>query len=443
MGGFDKNFLWGVAASSYQVEGRGEGPKAECMWDAFARNGGAIYGHNGDVTSDQFHHYKEDVKLMKKLGVTSYRFSLSWPRIFPESISEEYAAGYDYYHRLIDELHKNGIEPHVCLHHWDIPMHLMGDGGWCDRGMAYAFEIYAESAFRNLGEKVRMWSTINEPWCPAFLGYETGEHAPGLVGQTQKAFDAAHTLNLAHGLAVRKFRELECKGVIGAILNLMHPRPATNCSEDILAADRAAEEGFYMFTDPIFIKKYPTRILQARNVVIPVEEGDMDIIGEKIDYLGINYYTESAVEFDPDAPEQFSFVQTHYDKTPMGWDIVPTGLYRLVNQVRRNYGDKLPLYIAENGCAAYDKLAGSDESRVHDLERIEYFKEHLKQVKRLIDEGANIKGYYAWTLVDNYEWALGFTRRFGLVYVDFNDKRRVPKDSYYYLREVIAGHEDI
>ncbi len=439
MANVGKDFVWGVATASYQVEGRGQGERGKCIWDTFAATG-VRHGHNGDRASDQFGRYKEDVRLMKELGVTSYRFSIAWPRIFPESMERENVAGFEYYHRLIDELLANGIEPNVTMYHWDLPQYLQDIGGWTNREVAYAFEKYAESCLRNLGSKVKMWVTLNEPYCSSFVSYEFGEHAPGLKDR-QKAYTVVHHLNLAHGLAVKKFRELGCQGRIGIVHNLTHPRPATASEKDIEAADRGGDKGFYMFTEPLFKGRYPQRHLQALGIELPVERGDMDLIAQKIDFLGVNYYTEDVVAYAEDTPEKFRRVPAAAKKTVMNWDIVPSGLYRLLKQVQRNYGD-IPLYITENGCACDDTL-NEDESRCHDLERIEYYAGHLKQVERLIADGVNLQGYYAWSFIDNFEWAWGYTKRFGLVYCDYNDMRRIPKDSYYYYRELIAGHEEL
>ena len=435
----NSDFIWGVATASYQVEGRGDGDKAPCIWDTFAEKG-VRHGHNGDRASDQFNRYKEDVKLMKELGVNSYRFSISWPRIFPESMDKVNVAGFDYYHRLIDELLANGIEPNVTIYHWDLPQYLQDIGGWTNREVAFAFEKYAQSCFENLGDKVKMWVTLNEPYCSSFVSYEFGEHAPGYKDQ-KMAYDVVHHLNLGHGLAVKKFREMGCSGEIGLVLNLAYPRPANPGEHDIEAADRGADKGFYMFTEPVFNAHYPLRHLQALGIELPIERGDMDIISEKIDFVGINYYTEHAVTYDDSAPEKFRKVPSAKKQTIMKWDIVPSGLYRLLKQFQRNYGD-IPLYITENGCACADTL-NEDGTRCHDEERVDYYAAHLAQVGRLIEDGVNLKGYYAWSFIDNFEWAWGYTMRFGLVYCDYLDMRRIPKDSYYYLREVIAGNEEV
>ena len=435
----NSDFIWGVATASYQVEGRGEGDKAPCIWDTFAEKG-VQHGHNGDRASDQFNRYKEDVKLLRELGVKSYRFSIAWPRIFPESMDKLNIAGFDYYHRLIDELLASGIEPNVTIYHWDLPQYLQDIGGWTNREVAYAFEKFAQACFENLGEKVKMWVTLNEPYCSSFVSYEFGEHAPGYT-DPKLAYEAVHHLNLGHGLAVKKFREMGCPGEIGLVLNLNYPRPANPGEADIEAADRGADKGFYLFTEPVFNARYPQRHLQAQGIELPIERGDMDLISEKIDFVGVNYYTEDAVTYDATAPEKFRKVPTAKKQTIMKWDIVPSGLYRLLKQFQRNYGN-VPLYITENGCACADTL-NADATRCHDAERIEYYAAHLAQVGRLLEDGVNLKGYYAWSFIDNFEWAWGYTMRFGLVYCDYQDMRRIPKDSYYYYREVIAGNEEI
>ena len=440
---FPADFLWGTATASYQVEGAahkdGRGPS---IWDTFCRTPGKVaFGHTGDVATDQYHRYEEDVRLMDELGVGSYRFSLAWPRIFPDGYGVQNPKGFDYYNRLVDALLAKGIAPAVTLYHWDLPQRLQDQGGWPARETALHFEAYARACYDALGDRVKSWITINEPWCVTLLSHLIGAHAPGLQDE-QAAYRAIHHVNLAHGIALRVFREGGYDGQIGTTLNLSTPRPATVREEDKLAADRAADRDSRMFLDPLFGRPYPERHLAAHpHLDIPIRNGDMELIGGTIDFLGMNYYNERAVRFDADAPEEFVGVPTYHPVTAMGWPIVPDGLYRQLHWVGRETGG-LPLYITENGCAYDDRLT-PDGSRVRDTDRIDYLRAHFRVCARAIEDGVPLKGYYLWSLIDNFEWAFGYTRRFGIVYCDYTDQRRVPKDSYYFYRDVIAGNEPI
>ena len=438
---FPKDFIWGTATASYQVEGAAqEDGRGTSIWDTFSRSPGAVlHGHTGDTGGDQYHRYDEDALLMQQLGVGAYRFSLAWPRIFPDGFGHMNSKGLDYYKRLVDALLAHGVEPAVTLYHWDLPQALEDRGGWPERDTAMRFVEYAETCFRELGDRVSKWITLNEPFCAAYLGYENGYHAPGRKSFPD-AVRAVHHLNLAHGLAVEAFREGGYDGQIGITLNLETPRPATMREEDVLAADRAADKGTRMFVDPIFGGEYPERFLSAYpDLRIPLESGDMDHIRAKIDFLGLNFYTEASIASCSDHPEGFRRVPTHYNKTLLDWDIVPEGLYRQLQWAHARCGDT-DLYITENGCAVEDTLV-NDDSRCRDPERIDYLSKHFRVCLRAIEAGIPLKGYYLWSFIDNFEWAYGYTRRFGIVYCDYQDMRRIPKDSYYYYREVIAGHE--
>lgn len=438
---FPKDFIWGTATASYQVEGAyDEDGRGRSIWDTFCRTPGKVaHGHTGDTACDQYHRYQEDVRLMHELGISSYRFSIAWPRIFPDGSGTQNPVGFDYYSRLVDSLLEAGIRPVPTLYHWDLPQKLEDAGGWPIRDTAERFAEYVEKCFRALGDRVDMWITLNEPLCSAYLGYLMGIHAPGIEDRAA-AYRAVHHLNLAHGLALKAFRQGGFDGRIGTTLNLSLPRPATSREEDIIAADRAADGPTRMFLDPLYGRGYPQRHLDAYpEIELPILTGDMELISEPIDFLGINYYTERPVRFDYDAPEQFTQVPTYHPKTHMDWDIVPAGLFRLLTWVHENY-DGPDLYVTENGCAYPDVLT-EDGRRCHDPDRIEYLRGHLGACASAIAKGVNLKGYYLWSFIDNFEWAFGYTRRFGIVFCDYQDCRRIPKDSYYYYREVIAGHE--
>ena len=441
--GFSKDFLFGSATASYQVEGAYNlDGRTMSIWDTFCRTPGKVHhGQRGDYACDQYHRYEEDLDLLSEAGIGAYRFSLAWPRILPGGGRTVNPKGIDYYNRLIDGLLTRGIRPAVTLYHWDLPQELEDAGGWPERETSIRFADYADVCFNAFGDRVESWITLNEPWCASHLGYLTGTHAPGRTDR-QAAYRAVHHLNLAHGLAVERFRAGSFPGEIGITLNLSTPRAATNRAEDLHAADRANDGQSRIYIDPLFGRGYPERHLAVAPAVhMPVMEGDMEIIAAEIDFLGLNYYWEDAVAFDPQSPEEFRVVETHYDQTQMDWDIVPEGLYRQVRWVNETYGP-LDLYITENG-AAFEDTLNADGTRCHDPERIDYLRRHLKVCRRLEEEGIPLKGYFLWSLLDNFEWAFGFTRRFGIVYVDYGDFRRIKKDSYHFYREVIAGNEPV
>jgi beta-glucosidase len=440
---FPANFVWGTATASYQVEGGHvlEG-RAPSIWDTFCRRPGCVaHGHTGDVSCDQFHRYREDVALMRDLGAGAYRFSLAWPRVFPQKPGARNPKGFDYYHRLVDELLANGIQPMVTLYHWDLPQYLEEAGGWPVRDTAMRFAEFAEACFHELGDKVTNWITLNEPWCSAFLGYESGVHAPGRHDRPA-AYRAAHHLLLAHGLAAQRFRRGGFKGKLGITLACATPRPATRREEDVAAADRAADKPTRMFLGPLTGRGYPERHLAAYpDVKMPVHAGDMELIAAPLDFVGLNYYFEDCVAHAADTPEKFARVPTARPRTYMGWDVVPQGLTRHLESIWKEY--ELPhLVVTENGCAYPDELT-EDGHRCHDPQRIAYLASHLSACADAIRAGVPLEGYYLWSLIDNFEWAYGYTRRFGIVYCDYVDGRRVPKDSFYFYREVIAGHERV
>ncbi len=470
---FPDTFLWGVATASYQIEGAvSEGGRGESIWDRFSHSPGKVVeGHTGDLATDHFHRFPEDIALMRGLGIDAYRFSIAWPRIFAgggpgSGAGSANQAGLDFYHRLIDGLLSAGIEPVVTLYHWDLPQALEDAGGWPERDTAYRFADYAGVCFDAFGDRVHRWITLNEPWCSSILGYLDGVHAPGRQDRVA-AYRAIHHLMLGHGLAVERFRSRLARAAaparagggpdseeptIGITLNLSTPRPATRRPEDILAADRAADRDSRMFLNPLLGAGYPERHLSVYpEVAMPVKEGDMEVISGPFDFLGLNYYTEPVVAFDPGAPEEFSPVPDYQPRTAMDWSIVPEGLHRQLRWVHRQAAD-LPLYVTENGAAFEDIVeeenppgAGKPLApRVRDPGRIDYLRGHLGACRRAIDEGIPLAGYFLWSFIDNFEWAFGYTKRFGIVYCDYqNELRRVPKDSYYFYREVVAGHEGL
>ncbi len=444
MSQFPDDFIWGTATASYQVEGAvKEDGRGESIWDKFCRTpGNVVNSDNGDIACDQYHRYKDDVKLIKEAGIQSYRFSICWTRIFPNKRGELNPDGFKYYHNLIEELLANNITPAVTLYHWELPQYLEDEGGWGNRETSYAFQEFAEICFKEFSSTVKFWITLNEPWCIAKLGYFTAEHAPGKTDR-RLSYDVYHHLNLAHGLAVKSFKEEAYEGDIGITLNLMLPRPATKDPMNIKAAELSAALESRVLLDPLYGRGYPKEISEVlEGYEFPIMAGDMDIIKTETDFIGINYYNEAAVVWNEAVPDSIDYVRDYYPTSDMGWPTVPEGLLRMMHYLKDNYGNP-PMYVTENGFAAADTLT-DEEYTCHDPERIDYLKKHFKIMKRAIDEGVNLKGYYLWSFIDNFEWAYGYSKRFGIVFCDYeNNLARTPKDSYYFYREVIGGYETI
>jgi beta-glucosidase len=393
-------------------------------------------GENGEVACDQYHRYKEDIALMAELGFKSYRFSIAWPRIIPGGDDGRVnPAGVAYYRDLCKELHAHGIEACATIYHWDLPQSLQDKGGWAERHTPEAFGEFAKVCFAELGDCVDRWITINEPFCVAYLGYLYGSHAPGIRDQNQ-AIRAVHHINLAHGLAVQAHRAAALKSPIGITWNASNPRPATSSEADKKAALTARAFETEVFLLPVLGKGYPEIVTKELGISVPMQSGDLEIISQKIDFIGVNYYNEGAVAYDPNSPYKFGGKPSWQDVSDMGWPIVPGGLARLLTWIQSIAGG-LPIYITENGYARQDVV--DPQGRVHDIERIDYIRQHLEVCADLIKQGLNLKGYYAWSFMDNFEWALGYTKRFGIVHVDYTTQKRTPKDSAYFFRDVIAG----
>jgi beta-glucosidase len=437
--GFPSDFIWGCSTASYQIEGSTDADgRGASIWDRFARIPGKVYGGmNGDFACDSYRRWKEDVELLAGLGVDSYRYSISWPRIQPEGSGKALQAGLDYYRKLADALALAGIESAATLYHWDLPQALEDAGGWPERDTALRFAEFADIVYRALGDRIGRWFTLNEPWCSAFLGYHAGVHAPGRRDKAE-AYRAAHHLLLAHGLAVRAYRETGLGAPIGIVLNTMTPRPATRSAADIAAAERASDQGTGLWLDPIYGRGYPEGHLAAQGASMPIRPGDLEVIAAPIDFLGVNYYSERAIRADPGSPEGFADAPSWQDKTEMAWDIVPEGLCRMLRTIARRWPVEA-LFVTENGAAFPDTADPS--GRFRDRERIAYLKSHIAACRRAIAEGIPLKGYFVWSLMDNFEWAHGYSKRFGLVHVDPATGTRRTKDSYYFYRDVIAGME--
>ncbi|MEN3012432.1 MAG: GH1 family beta-glucosidase [Dictyoglomus thermophilum] len=433
---FPKEFLWGAAIASYQIEGAwNEDGKGESIWDRFAHTPGTIYeNQNGDIACDHYHRYEEDVELMAEIGLKAYRFSISWPRIFPEGRGKLNPKGVYFYEKLIDKLLEKNIKPAITLYHWDLPQALEDKGGWLNRDTAKYFSEYANFMFYKFGDVVPIWITLNEPFVSAFLGYAWGWHAPGKKDM-KGAFVAGHNMLLAHGLAVQAYRDGGYKGNIGITINVATVYPETNSEEDLKAAEKQDAFGNRWFIDPIFKRKYPEiiwKILEENNWSFDFPISDFDIISSPIDFMGINYYTRNIVAYDKNSHLGVKRVEGPNEHTDMGWEVYPDGLYDILIQLYRDY--KIPIYITENGAAYNDTV---EDGRIRDINRINYLKEHIKRTYFAIRDGVDLRGYFVWSLMDNFEWAHGYSKRFGIIYVDYNTQKRILKDSAYFYKKII------
>jgi len=439
--GFPDDFIWGCATSSYQIEGATqEDGRGLSIWDSFSHTPGKVAeGHTGDVACDSYHRYQEDIALLRELNARAYRFSTAWPRIQPEGRGAPNQKGLDYYDRLVDALLESGIEPWMQLYHWDLPQSLEDEGGWANRETAFRFQDFAGIMFEHFGDRIQHYSSLNEPWCSAFLGYREGVQAPGKTDK-RLAHRAVHHLLLAHGLAQQSYRQTGLAGKFGIVLNPARQRPATSRLEDIAAAERAWIESTRIWLDPLYGRGYPELFLQLFGADLPLQEGDLDIIGQGLDFLGVNYYFEQvvkAVPADEQNPYGWALAETWHEKTAMDWDIVPEGMLRLLRYIAGDWPVS-ELYVTENG-AAFDDMPNT-RGVVHDMDRIRYLQSHLRACRDAIAEGIPLKGYFVWSLLDNFEWAYGYRKRFGIVRIDPDTLNRIPKKSFYYYRDVIAGY---
>jgi beta-glucosidase len=434
---FPSDFSWGAATASYQIEGAvEEDGRGESVWDRFSATPGRVRGgDSGRVACDFYHRYRDDVALMRELGLDVFRFSVAWPRVLPAGRGRVNVRGLDFYDRLVDELLARGIEPFATLFHWDTPQALEDEGGWPARATAEAFVDYAEAVATRLGDRVKHWMTHNEPWVHAWIGHAWGEHAPGRTSEVD-AVAAAHHLLLSHGWAVEAIRGAVPDAQVGIVLNLAQAYPASDAPEDEAAAWRVDGEGNRWFLDPIFRGSYPADLLERNELVAPfVREGDLDAIAVPIDFLGVNNYFRFVVGAGIHGPQFVANPEAQH--TDMGWEVHPEGLHRLLVRLTEDYAPPA-IYVTENGAAFGDVRV--HDGAVHDPERIAYLESYIDAVGRAIADGAPVKGYFVWSFLDNFEWAHGFSKRFGVVYVDYPTLERVPKDSFYWYRDLIAGH---
>ncbi|MDG4827149.1 GH1 family beta-glucosidase [Asanoa sp. WMMD1127] len=432
---FPRDFWWGAATAAYQIEGAvAEGGRVPSIWDTFAAQPGRIdNGDTGARATDHYHRFADDVELMASLGLSAYRFSVAWPR----------AANLDFYDRLVDALLARGIRPVATLYHWDLPQWVEEGGGWTNRDTAYRFADHAAVVGAKLGDRVAMWHTLNEPWCSAFLGYGIGVHAPG---RRADPFPAVHHLLLAHGLAVPALRSASPGSAVGIALNAGTVRPVTDAPADVDAARRIDGLLNRIFFDPLFRGAYPADVVTDTEAVTDwgfVRDGDLATISAPLDAVGVNYYQPdlvgaAAAPVDDGSPYPTGGRVVHHPVpgpvTDMGWAIDPTGLRDMLLRVTRDYGP-IPVYVTENGAAFADTVV---DGAVHDAARIDYLRGHLAAAHEALSAGVDLRGYFAWSLLDNFEWAFGYGKRFGLVHVDYATFTRTPKDSALWYRDVIA-----
>lgn len=449
---FPQDFVFGTATASYQIEGAAnEDGRCPSIWDTFSHTPGAtLAGDTGDVATDSYHRWREDLALLKDLGVDAYRFSIAMPRIMPTPNGVVNDRGLDFYERIVDALLESGIKPVVTLYHWDLPQYLGDEGGWLNRKTAYALADYTSVVANRLGDRVDTWTTLNEPWCSSYLSYGAKEHAPGL-GLGPGAFPAVHHLNLAHGLMVQAVRaELGESAKCSVTLNLALNRGDTDaCHRLDLISNRA-------FLDPMLRGRYPDELFAITKGICDwsfVQPGDLEQIHQSIDVLGINYYSTNLLAMGdrPQFPQSteastapgasdVDWLPTEGPHTDMGWNIDPDGLHDLLVRVHDNYPEVL-LMVTENGMACKDQLVVNNDGdkAVHDADRIDYLQRHLAAARRAMGEGVPLTGYFVWSLLDNFEWYFGYAKRFGITYVDYATQERIPKDSFLWYRDFIAS----
>ncbi len=431
---FPQNFLWGSATSSFQIEGAtNEDGRGESIWDRFCQRPGAIADNtNGTVACDHYHRYKEDVQMLSTLGLQAYRFSIAWPRIIPSGRGAVNEKGLDFYERLVDELLNAGIAPYATLYHWDLPQILEDNNGWVNRDTAYAFADYAQTVVARLGDRVKSWATLNEPYVSASLGYRTGEHAPGRKSLTD-SFAAAHHLLLAHGLTIPIIKELAPQSDAGIVLNFTPCFPEKDTPQDKHA--NAIQDGWdnRWYVEPIVGMGYPADTVEALGWnQQEILQDDLNTISAPIDFLGVNYYTRSLVTAD-NRP-----AAAPLPKTAMDWEIYPQGINETLTRLHNNHNFK-QYFITENGAALNDMPDQKDF--VDDQNRIDYLHDHIKQVHAAIESGVPVKGYFAWSLFDNFEWAFGYEKRFGIVRVNYETQQRTPKASALWFSQVAKSNQ--
>ncbi len=438
---FPKDFVWGAATAAYQIEGAAHADgRGESIWDRFSHTPGKTkHGDHGDVACDHYHRYAQDIAAMHELGVNAYRFSVSWPRVMPLGTGQVNARGLDFYQRLVDGLLEAGITPFLTLYHWDLPQALQERGGFASREIADWFGEYAGVIAHALGDRVKHFIPLNEPQVFSVLGNLTGEHAPGLQDFAVYG-KVCHHVQLAHGAAVQALRAGANGLQVGTALQTPPMHPVTDSPEDRAAAFRF--DGFFnrWYTDPVLLGTYPADTLEILEPLgVPIRDGDLARIHQPLDFVGLNHYTRMFVRAQPGPGLAAALAEDHRvpgaEYTAMGWEIYPQGLHELLTRFRTEYGNP-PVYITENGGAFHDVV---ESGAVHDAGRVKLLRDYIASVERAMHDGANVKGYFVWSLLDNFEWAHGYDKRFGLIHVDYATGTRTPKDSARFYRDLIAG----
>jgi beta-glucosidase len=434
------SFIWGAGTAAFQIEGATQADgRGESIWDRFAAGADNVAdGDTGEPACEHYYRWREDLDLMRELGLQSYRFSVSWPRIQPDGRGPANRKGLDFYRRLAEGLRERGITPLVTIYHWDLPQALEDEGGWASREVVDRYADYARLVVDELDGVVTDWVTHNEPWVTSFLGYAYGIKAPGRRDWAA-ALRAAHHALLAHGVVVRDFREAGREGRIGITLDLTVARPASEAEEDVAAAQRLDGHHNRWFLEALLRGAYPADMLEwyERHVgpIDAIQDGDLETIAQPLDFLGVNFYRPNLVAAGDGPVLGIREVEQDAERTAMGWPVVPEALTELLLRLKQEHGG-LPLLITENGAAYDDRLDGGE--LVEDAHRVEYLRAHIGAIDRAREEGVDVRGYYVWSLLDNFEWEQGYAKRFGIVYVDYPTQRRIPKRSALWYRDLIA-----
>ena len=431
-------FTWGVSTSSYQIEGAAnEDGRGQSIWDTFCKVPGKVVNFdNGDMACDHYHRYKEDLDLMKWMGVKAYRFSVAWPRVIPDGVGRVNEMGLDFYDRLIDSLLEREIAPWLTMYHWDLPEALQLRGGWNNREIVEWFGEYSEVLTSRFGDRVKNWMTLNEPLCSAWLGHLYGDMAPG-IKDLQTALNVSHNLLMSHGLACQVIRSNVSEANVGIVLNVTPAVPATDSQEDGNAAQLADGFDNRWFLDPVFGRSYPADVIDALGASPEIHSGDMKLIAQDLDFLGVNFYSRQTVAADQNSkPLPIRSVnRENVKRTAMNWEVHPQAFEEILLRISKEYSPKA-IYITENGSAWNDEVINGE---IIDDERIDYLVRHLDAMRSARDRGAPILGYFAWSFLDNFEWAYGYEKRFGLIYVDYKTQKRTPKKSAFFYRQLLLN----
>jgi beta-glucosidase len=432
------DFIWGVATSSYQIEGAAnEDGRGKSIWDTFCKVPGKVANFdNGDIACDHYHRFKEDLDLMKWMGVKAYRFSVAWPRVIPDGVGRVNEMGLDFYDRLIDSSLEREIAPWLTMYHWDLPEALQLRGGWNNREVVEWFGEYGEVLTSRFGDRVKNWMTLNEPLCSAWLGHLYGDMAPG-IKDLQTALNVSHNLLMSHGLACQVIRSNVSEANVGIVINVTPAVPATDSQVDSNAAQLADGFDNRWFLDPVFGRTYPADVIDALGASPEIHSGDMELIAQDLDFLGVNFYFRQTVAADQNSkPLPIRSVnRENVKKTAMNWEVHPQAFEEILLRISKEYSPKA-IYITENGSAWNDEVINGE---IIDDERIDYLVRHLDAMRSARNQGAPILGYFAWSFLDNFEWAYGYEKRFGLIYVDYKTQTRTPKKSALFYRQLLLN----